>query len=71
MSYCCTCTDELQLTVVMITHDFDSLFRTCNRVGVIVDGRMITDTLSGISPARIPGYTTTSTVPGARAMAAR
>jgi phospholipid/cholesterol/gamma-HCH transport system ATP-binding protein len=39
---------QLQLTVVMITHDLDSLFRTCNRVGVIVDGRMITDTLEGI-----------------------
>jgi len=39
---------ELKLTVVMITHDLDSLFRTCNRVGVIVEGRMITDTLSGI-----------------------
>jgi phospholipid/cholesterol/gamma-HCH transport system ATP-binding protein len=34
--------------VIMITHDLDSLFRTCNRVGVIVAGRMITDTLEGI-----------------------
>jgi phospholipid/cholesterol/gamma-HCH transport system ATP-binding protein len=39
---------ELKLTVVMITHDLDSLFRTCSRVGVIVGGRMITDTLVGI-----------------------
>jgi phospholipid/cholesterol/gamma-HCH transport system ATP-binding protein len=39
---------ELKLTVVMITHDLDSLFRTCNRVGVIVAGRMVTDTLDGI-----------------------
>ena len=39
---------ELRLTVVMITHDLDSLFRTCSRVGVIVEGRMITDTLAGI-----------------------
>jgi phospholipid/cholesterol/gamma-HCH transport system ATP-binding protein len=39
---------ELKLTVVMITHDLDSLFRTCTRVGVIVGGRMITDTLAGI-----------------------
>jgi phospholipid/cholesterol/gamma-HCH transport system ATP-binding protein len=38
----------LHLTVVMITHDLDTLFRTCNRVGVIVEGRMITDTLAGI-----------------------
>ena len=39
---------ELKLTVVMITHDLDSLFRTCDRVGVIVEGRMITDTLAGM-----------------------
>ena len=39
---------ELRLTVVMITHDLDSLFRLCDRVGVIVDGRMISDTLAGI-----------------------
>jgi phospholipid/cholesterol/gamma-HCH transport system ATP-binding protein len=39
---------ELKLTVVMITHDLDSIFRTCNRVGVIVDGHMISDTLEGI-----------------------
>ncbi len=36
---------HLHLTVVMITHDLDTLFRTCNRVGVIVEKRMITDTL--------------------------
>jgi len=39
---------ELKLTVVMITHDLDSLFRTCDRVSVIVEGKMVTDTLSGI-----------------------
>jgi phospholipid/cholesterol/gamma-HCH transport system ATP-binding protein len=39
---------RLQLTVVMITHDLDSLFRTCTRVGVMVDRRMISDTLQGI-----------------------
>ncbi|MGH8141490.1 MAG: ABC transporter ATP-binding protein [Steroidobacteraceae bacterium] len=39
---------ELKLTVVMITHDLDSIFRTCSRVGVIVDGHMISDTLEGI-----------------------
>jgi len=40
--------DQLKLTVVMITHDLDSIFRTCNRVGVIVDKKMQTDTLAGI-----------------------
>jgi phospholipid/cholesterol/gamma-HCH transport system ATP-binding protein len=39
---------QLKLTVVMITHDLDTIFRTCSRVGVIVDGRMISDTLTGI-----------------------
>lgn len=39
---------DLQLTVVMITHDLDTIFRTCNRVGVIVDRRMVVDTLDGI-----------------------
>ncbi|HLK70391.1 MAG TPA: ATP-binding cassette domain-containing protein [Steroidobacteraceae bacterium] len=40
---------QLHLTVVMITHDLDSILRTCSRVGVIVDGRMISDTLQGIT----------------------
>ncbi len=39
---------QLKLTVVMITHDLDTIFRTCNRVGVIVDRKMETDTLEGI-----------------------
>jgi phospholipid/cholesterol/gamma-HCH transport system ATP-binding protein len=36
---------QLRLTVVMITHDLDTLFQTCSRVGVIVGGRMISGTL--------------------------
>jgi len=39
---------HLHLTVVMITHDLDTIFRTCNRVGVIVDRKMVSDTLTGI-----------------------
>lgn len=39
---------HLALTVVMITHDLDTIFRTCNRVGVIVDRRMISGTLAEI-----------------------
>jgi phospholipid/cholesterol/gamma-HCH transport system ATP-binding protein len=34
---------ELQLTVVMITHDLDTIFRICTRVGVIVDRHMVQD----------------------------
>jgi phospholipid/cholesterol/gamma-HCH transport system ATP-binding protein len=40
--------EGLALTVVMITHDLDTIFRICNRVGVIVDGRMISGTLEEI-----------------------
>ena len=39
---------QLKLTIVMITHDLDSIFRTCNRVGVIVDRHMESDTLERI-----------------------
>jgi phospholipid/cholesterol/gamma-HCH transport system ATP-binding protein len=39
---------QLRLTVVMITHDLDTIFRTCNRVGVIVDRHMEADTLERI-----------------------
>jgi phospholipid/cholesterol/gamma-HCH transport system ATP-binding protein len=39
---------HLHLTVAMITHDLDTIFRTCNRVGVIVDRHMVSDTLTGI-----------------------
>jgi phospholipid/cholesterol/gamma-HCH transport system ATP-binding protein len=39
---------HLRLTVVMITHDLDTIFRTCNRVGVIVDRQMVSDTLERI-----------------------
>jgi phospholipid/cholesterol/gamma-HCH transport system ATP-binding protein len=34
---------ELELTVVMITHDLDTIFRICQRVGVIVDRHMVQD----------------------------
>ena len=39
---------NLSLTVVMITHDLDTIFRTCNRIGVIVDQHMISGTLDEI-----------------------
>jgi phospholipid/cholesterol/gamma-HCH transport system ATP-binding protein len=39
---------QLRLTVVMITHDLDTLFQTCTRVGVIVDQHMISDSLEGM-----------------------
>jgi phospholipid/cholesterol/gamma-HCH transport system ATP-binding protein len=39
---------SLGLTVVMITHDLDTIFRVSNRIGVIVDGRMIAGTVEEI-----------------------
>lgn len=38
----------LGLTVVMVTHDLDTLVRTCDRVAVLVEGKVIVDTLQGI-----------------------
>jgi phospholipid/cholesterol/gamma-HCH transport system ATP-binding protein len=40
---------QLGLTVIMITHDLDTIFRTCNRVGVIIDRKMTSDTLESIT----------------------
>jgi phospholipid/cholesterol/gamma-HCH transport system ATP-binding protein len=45
---------QLRLTVVMITHDLDTLFQTCSRVGVIIDGHMISDTLPGLLENQTP-----------------
>ncbi|HKE45808.1 MAG TPA: ATP-binding cassette domain-containing protein [Steroidobacteraceae bacterium] len=39
---------NLGLTVVMITHDLDTIFAICDRVGVIVDRRMVVDTVPGM-----------------------
>jgi phospholipid/cholesterol/gamma-HCH transport system ATP-binding protein len=38
----------LHLTVVMVTHDLDTLSRTCDRVAVLVDRKAVVDTLEGI-----------------------
>jgi phospholipid/cholesterol/gamma-HCH transport system ATP-binding protein len=59
----------LSLTVVMITHDLDTIYRTCNRVGVIVDRRMVSDTVDGI--ARNPHPWIQEYFHGARSRAAR
>ena len=39
---------NLDLTIVMITHDVDSLFGICNRVAVLVNKGIIVDTLDEI-----------------------
>jgi phospholipid/cholesterol/gamma-HCH transport system ATP-binding protein len=38
----------LRLTVVMVTHDLDTLVRTCDRVAVLVDRKVIVDTVAAI-----------------------
>jgi phospholipid/cholesterol/gamma-HCH transport system ATP-binding protein len=39
---------SLKLTIVMVTHDLDTIFATCDRVAVLVDRKIIVDTLAGI-----------------------
>ena len=38
----------LKLTIVMITHDLDTLLATCNRVAVLIDRKIVVDTLDAI-----------------------
>lgn len=38
----------LNLTVAMITHDLDTIVKTCDRVAVLVDRKIVVDTLDGI-----------------------
>jgi phospholipid/cholesterol/gamma-HCH transport system ATP-binding protein len=45
---------QLRLTVVMVTHDLDTLFRTCSRVGVIVNRRMVSGTLDAMLQSQEP-----------------
>ena len=46
--------DTLHLTIVMVTHDLDTLARTCDRVAVLVDRRVIVDTLEAITANEHP-----------------
>jgi phospholipid/cholesterol/gamma-HCH transport system ATP-binding protein len=39
---------SLKLTVIMITHDLDTILAICDRVAVLVDRKLIVDTLEGI-----------------------
>jgi phospholipid/cholesterol/gamma-HCH transport system ATP-binding protein len=39
---------SLKLTIVMITHDLDTLLATCSRIAVLVDKKIVVDTLAGI-----------------------
>lgn len=39
---------NLELTVVMVTHDLDSLFSVCSRVAMLVDKRVVDGTLQAL-----------------------
>ena len=39
---------NLGITVIMVTHDLDSLFTLCHRVAVLVNRRIIVDTLPAL-----------------------
>jgi phospholipid/cholesterol/gamma-HCH transport system ATP-binding protein len=39
---------NLDLTIIMITHDVDTLFTVCNRAAVLVNRGVIVDTLENI-----------------------
>ena len=43
-----TLRDNLNLTVVMVTHDLDSIRRLCDRIAVLVDKRAIVGTLKSL-----------------------
>jgi phospholipid/cholesterol/gamma-HCH transport system ATP-binding protein len=46
--------DSLNLTVVMVTHDLDSLLNVCDRVAVLVDRKLTIDSLAGIMNNKHP-----------------
>ena len=58
--------DNLDLTVMMITHDVDSLFGTCDRIAVLVDGRAIVGTIDEILEVDHPWIQSYFGVPRAR-----
>jgi phospholipid/cholesterol/gamma-HCH transport system ATP-binding protein len=45
---------SLDLTIVMITHDLDTLFATCERIAVLVDGKAIVGPVSEVRASRHP-----------------
>lgn len=45
---------SLGLTFVIITHDLDTLFGLCDRVAVLVDGKVTTGTLAELMKSRHP-----------------
>jgi len=46
--------ENLDLTVVMVTHDVDSLFNICDRIAVLVDGGIVVDTPQALAEYQHP-----------------
>lgn len=46
--------NSLGLTVVLITHDLDTLFTVCDRVAVLIDKKVIVDTLPNLLKNKNP-----------------
>lgn len=46
--------EALQMTVVIITHDLDTLFAICHRVAVLVDKKIVIDTLPKLMQSEHP-----------------
>jgi len=62
---------NLGITVIMVTHDLDSLFALCHRVAVLVDRKLIVDTLPNLMENTHPWIREYFHGPRARAAAAQ
>lgn len=58
--------DSLDLTILMITHDLDSLFGICDRIAVLVDGGVIIGTVDEIFQSSHPWIASYFGVPRAQ-----
>jgi phospholipid/cholesterol/gamma-HCH transport system ATP-binding protein len=57
---------NLDLTIMMITHDVDTLFNICNRIAVLVDGKVNVGSAEEIVASRHPWIRSYFGVPRAR-----
>jgi phospholipid/cholesterol/gamma-HCH transport system ATP-binding protein len=58
--------DNLDLTIMMITHDVDSLFSICDRIAVLVDGGVVVGTVEEILESDHPWIRSYFGVPRAK-----
>ena len=58
--------DNLDLTIMMITHDVDSLFGICNRIAVLVDGGIVVGTIDEVLDSDHPWINSYFGVPRAQ-----